>query len=365
MNGNRGQYTSAPLYNMKNRRSTQQMGQPGQQPQQSGAPKRFGVLSLVLCLVLPVLFLLALLIPNVILRSAFLILAVLSVCAMWLFKAFVKNARNTLTIVYAALSIVIGLALVMDMESPEAQRVSNINAQGSLFANTDSSVLSSALASLATPAPTEDASAAVISAAQQRLESFMQYWAMGNVPEMLKLCTPSWISQQKAPENELFQLTVSAKPQSYTVEQLQGSDSDSNRTITLKVMLLNLSGGDAVLNRLHVLMFKVNGVWYVDPQSLGGTPIDEAAELAAQNKPMVGSTVAPTATPAPSTGAGALMVYYNSDGGKYYHSVPNCSAVSEKYWPLDDFYWSDLNSQQFKNLIRCTKCNAPERPSLQ
>lgn len=365
MNGNRGQYTSAPLYNMKNKRpaqAAQQGGTPGEGAQ--SAPRRFGLLSLILCLVLPVLFLLALLIPNAVLRAVYLGLSLLSVSAMWLFKAFVKNARSTLSIIYIALAIVIGLSLFMDMQTPEAQRASAINEQGKLFTDTNSDARSSILSSIATPSPTDDPAVNTVSAAQQRLEAFMGYWALGNVPEMLKLCTPAWISQQQAPENELFQLTVSAKPQSFEVEKLQGSDSDSNRTITLKVMLQNLSGGDAILSRLHVLMFKVNGIWYVDPRSLGGTPIDEAAELAALNKPMVGSTIAPTATPAPNTGAGALLVYYNSDGGKYYHSVPNCAAVSEKYWPLDDFYWSDLNSQQFKNLVRCTTCNAPERPSL-
>ena len=69
-------------------------------------------------------------------------------------------------------------------------------------------------------------------------------------------------------------------------------------------------------------------------------------------------------SPAPQTGEGAVMLYYNAKGGKYYHAIPNCAAVDERYWPLDDFYWSDLNSQQFKNLVRCTKCNAPERPSV-
>ena len=42
--------------------------------------------------------------------------------------------------------------------------------------------------------------------------------------------------------------------------------------------------------------------------------------------------------------------------------MPNCPAVDERYWPLDKFYYSDLNTAKFKNLLRCTKCNAPERP---
>ncbi|MBE5787626.1 MAG: hypothetical protein E7324_08825, partial [Clostridiales bacterium] len=105
MNGNRGQYTSAPLNNMKNRQ--RQAARPqgdAHQPSQ----QRFGWLALVLSLVLPILFLLALLIPSSVLRWIFLAGVGAAVAAMWLMNAFVRNARSTLTLVYLALAVVIG-----------------------------------------------------------------------------------------------------------------------------------------------------------------------------------------------------------------------------------------------------------------
>lgn len=350
---------------MKNKRPyAQQNAQPGHMNSQPDAPRRFAALSIILTLVLPILFLLTLFLANQPLRIIFLALTLLSVAAMWLFRAFVRSARSTLTIVYIALAIVIGVALLLDQETVDRKTTSSaMQEQGSYF--NDTAALADLLERNITPAPTSAISSEIISEAQRKLELFMSYWIQGNVKQMLNLCTPSWIAQYQNPEQELFQLTSSSRPQDYIIESLSGSDGDSSRTITLKVMLQNISGQEAAMNRMHVLLFKVNNTWYVDPQSLGGTPIDEASELAAQNKTFVGSTIAPTATPAPSTGEGAVMLYYNSDGGQYYHAIPNCSAVNERYWPLAKFYYSDLNSQKFKNLIRCTKCDAPERPKLQ
>lgn len=364
MNGNRGQYTSAPLNNMKNKRAVQaaQMGHQAPTPPQ-GAP-RFGFLALILSLVLPVLFLLALLIPNQPLRWSFLIVTALAVIFMWILRAFVKNARGTLTVVYAALAVVIGLALFMDYQTPESRNTSSsIQDQGALFTNPDTSALNQLLSSNATPSPTSAVASNAISLAQQQLESFLALWAQGNIPEMLKLCTPNWIAQQQSPEAALYQLIRMSTPLSYVIESVSGSEGDTSRTITMKINIMPISGTGVETNRMHVLMFRINDAWYVDPQSLGGTPIDEAAELAQQNQPIQQSTIAPTATPAPSDG-NVMLLYYNSDGGKYYHSKANCSAVAERYWPLDEFYYSDLNSQQFKNLIRCSKCDAPQRPGV-
>ena len=371
MNGNRGQYTSAPLYNMKNKRPAPQQGNgDGQNPQQP-SPKRkgggrFKVLAAVLSLGLPVLFLLSLLIPSNVLKIVFLVLTALSVAAMWVLGAFVRNARSTLTIVYGALAVVIGLALFMNGPGPETQSASKTMAdQGALFgSNVDQSALNAMLQSTQAVQPTETPAAATVSAAQERLELFLQYWAENNIPSMLELCAPSWVSQQDAPQEKLWQLILNRRPLQYQIESVQGSEADSSRTITLKVLIAREGFSQAEMNRMQVLLFRVNDVWYVDPQSLGGTVIDEAAEQAkqAENDAYVGTTIAPTATPAPSD-ANAVILYYNKDGGKYYHAMANCPDVDQRYWPLDEFYYSDLNTTKFKNLLRCEKCNAPARPT--
>jgi hypothetical protein len=55
-------------------------------------------------------------------------------------------------------------------------------------------------------------------------------------------------------------------------------------------------------------------------------------------------------------------LYYNKDGGKYYHAKPDCPSVDKKYLPLDQFYYRDLNDSKFKALLPCPYCDAPDRP---
>lgn len=57
------------------------------------------------------------------------------------------------------------------------------------------------------------------------------------------------------------------------------------------------------------------------------------------------------------------LLYYNQDGGEYYHLDPNCTSIGAKYKPLKaTFYYRDVSSETFKNLKTCPHCNAPKRP---
>lgn len=65
----------------------------------------------------------------------------------------------------------------------------------------------------------------------------------------------------------------------------------------------------------------------------------------------------PTESPDPNR-----TLYYNPDGGSYYHAVDNCSSVAIKYQPLKgSFKYSQLNEPTFKNLKPCEKCVPPGR----
>lgn len=360
MNGNRGQYTSAPLYNMKNKQRKSAAAETGEQ-----RPRRFGALGLTVTLVLPVLFLVALVVPVNIIRWIFLGAVVVSVALMWILGAFVRNARSTLTIVYAALAVVIGLALFMNSQAPEVQRTSaNVQQQDALFSENNADALAALLNGNVTPAPTVNANSETISAAKKQMIQFLEYWSINSVPGMLSLCTPSWVAKYEEPETELFQLISGARPESYEFESISGSDGDTSRTATLKVMLNANNGTPATMNRLQVLLFRVNGTWYIDPQSLKGTPIDTAAEAAQQNRQIISSTIVPTATPDPQAEANRFYVYYNKEAnGSYYHAEHICDAVSQSYWPLTALDFSLINSQQFKKLQPCEVCNPPARPN--
>ena len=54
-----------------------------------------------------------------------------------------------------------------------------------------------------------------------------------------------------------------------------------------------------------------------------------------------------------------VTLYYNPDGGKYYHSSPRCLSVKEKYWPLTAFTYGELEDEGFVKLTRCKAC-APQ-----
>ncbi len=56
-------------------------------------------------------------------------------------------------------------------------------------------------------------------------------------------------------------------------------------------------------------------------------------------------------------------LYYNPDGGSFYHSVDNCLDVRAKFLPLSGFTYGQLEEGSFANLERCPACAPPMRES--
>ena len=50
-----------------------------------------------------------------------------------------------------------------------------------------------------------------------------------------------------------------------------------------------------------------------------------------------------------------LELYYNPNGGKYYHEAQYCSSVKDRYLPLTAFTYSQLDTE-FEKLKPCTRC---------
>ena len=372
MNSNRGQYNDSPLYNLKSgkpkkAKQPQAPQQPGAQaPQQSQNPgetaqplQRHGLLSVILSLGLPILFVLALVIPSDGLRWAFLGVTGASVLAMWALGAFVRSARNTLTVVYVALGVVIGLALFINQQAPEARPAAAARVTATAAPQQEGLMQSLATSDPAAPtaSPEDD-----LSQAERRWNEFFQAWKDRLVQEMQKYCSPAWINVTKSPDTALFMMISGSVPMEYTRESISGSDGNNTRILTVKVLFEE--NGETVLKRLNVILVKVNEVWYVNPDSLDGVVVDEEAErkASAQSYAVINTTKAPTPTEDPNKEV--VYVYYNPEGGKYYHAIRSCSAVSNQYWPLTKLPLEMLNSQEFKNLQRCTTCNPPERPTV-
>lgn len=367
MNSNRGQYNSVPLYNLKSKMQEEKKAE--QQAAAAAAVKRnrYALLSIIMSLVLPALFIVALLVPNNILRWTFLGLVLVSVLMMWGLRAFVKSARNTLTVIYGALALVIGLALFMNQQPPETRAAAGARLdQSALFTSTDAGSVNAMLDEMATEPPaTQPPEMLGTSDAEQQVFRFFSAWSQGSASEMVQYCTPLWVSKQAAPESTLFLLLMRSRPVDFVFENVSGSSGSATRVVTIKVSFTE--GEETSVQRMHVITEKINDVWYVDPDSLDGVPVDAEAEAAAaalaeeeQDYPQI--TIVPaTPTPSPAESSG-IVVYYNKDGGKYYHASRTCEAVRSEYWPLTEFSFDLINSQQFKNLKPCTKCNPPARP---
>ena len=58
------------------------------------------------------------------------------------------------------------------------------------------------------------------------------------------------------------------------------------------------------------------------------------------------------------------VLYYNPDGGSYYHAVAECKLSTDpKYLPFKgSFKYSEINNEPYKNLKPCAACGAPTRP---
>lgn len=365
MNYNRGQYNESPMYNLKDKRAERKKEEELEMELESApaAQQRHTVLSLLLSIGLPVLFLVCLTVQNTPLRWAFLGLTGVCVLVMWLLRAFVRSARNTLTVIYAALAAVIVLAIIIS-QAPES-RTASAQGQTSLYSNQDGTV-SAYVPETPTPAPeveTEEEGNASISEAQARLEAFFEVWESNSVTEMKEFCLPSWVNEQQSAETVLFQMLRRSKPvgKPEVEDTSGGADGANSRIITVKVAFDE--NGESIVKRMRVILRKINGVWYIDPNSLDGVKVDEAAEAAAQvSYQKIASTIAPTDVPNPN--ASGITLYYNLHGGKYYHTIPNCTAVDSSYWPLlGEFPYELINSKEYSKLLPCSKCGAPARPA--
>jgi len=60
----------------------------------------------------------------------------------------------------------------------------------------------------------------------------------------------------------------------------------------------------------------------------------------------------------------ATTLYYNPDGGKYYHAIEDCSTVKNQYLPLKAFTYAELDTDPFRTLEPCPGCSPVRRKSV-
>lgn len=57
-------------------------------------------------------------------------------------------------------------------------------------------------------------------------------------------------------------------------------------------------------------------------------------------------------------------LYYNPDGGSYYHSTATCGSVKKQYLPLTGFRYGELDTADFAKLDPCPSCTPVKRKSV-
>ena len=60
----------------------------------------------------------------------------------------------------------------------------------------------------------------------------------------------------------------------------------------------------------------------------------------------------------------SLELFYNPDGGSYYHSSATCGSVKAKYLPLTAFPYSELDSGAYAKLKPCPSCSPVRRKAI-
>lgn len=290
------------------------------------------------------------------LKIVFIVLSVATVAMLWIRPMTAQNKRLCYSIIALALCAVTVVSMVAKKGATDNPANpggtirnnpgSSAMAGGEMAGNPDGqAIVMTPVAATNTPEPVED------NLLYERLISFFSYWSNNRYEEMLTLCAPTWQVKQENAKNELFQLIANRKPKEVTRENITGTSEDSSRQVTVTALIDRNNGKEPVKYRLTILMVKENGEWYVDPRSLQTYEKEEA--------PTDSPTPGPTPTAAPNANT---VLYYNPDGGSYYHASPNCSLIAAKYLPLKgSFTYAQINDPAYAELRPCSVCGAPLR----
>ena len=361
MSEGRGKYSTTPLYGLRHSNGGGGFRVPPEKPdrsQRGNQRNTFVFLQVVMSALLPILFLVALILRYRELHWIFLALSAVSLLIMWGARAFVPQARTTMTLIYTALMIVsLGAALWFTrsmVSAPEDPGVPQGTDLAAIFGRdvTARDVQDFTNQQITKPTDSPAPTANSRSDAQAKLEMFMNSWMSLDYNAMLSCCVPSWVNAQENPQHAIFKIRGTSIPVTYDITDSAGTEADDSRTLTMVATIDKGTGRDPLDYRYEVLMLRVNDVWYVDPASLSS-----ATEVRPEATPAVVYTLMPTYTPDLNK-----RLYYNPDGGSYYHASDMCTKVAQKYLPLKGtFLYSQLNDPEFKDLKPCDKCNPPGR----
>ncbi len=310
--------------------------------------------------VLPILFILSMVFAWTAVKWVVLVGAVASIAAMWLRELVTPNARLVLSLLLASAAVVCLVSALAtnasDNQNPAQPNQPNQMQQGS----TSGSSLDVNLTATDTPNPAPTPTATPVDDSEEcyaQLHSFFTLWKNNAISQMVNLTSPSWRSSIKggtdAVTQKLFgEVLTNRTPVSWDFTAITGTSNDIARMVTVRAVInKNNTLGESVY-LWKVRMVKEDGVWYVDPATLQSNEQESTAT----------PTNALATQPVLNTSHPDLLIYYNPEGGTYYHIDPNCESVNPKYRPLSGVIkWSQIENSPYDKLEQCKRCGAPLR----
>lgn len=196
-----------------------------------------------------------------------------------------------------------------------------------------------------------------VSGAQAALVNYLTQWHNRDFEEMVKYTTSTWRNAQNMPAQQLYWNHNWWLLNSWALSTETTSPSADSATFAVITDLSKNNGAKtAAKMQYSALVFLENGIWLVDPDSLRNgievkeTPMPEMGQSAEQT-PEPDPTISPT-----------TKLWYNSNGGKYYHAEEKCTEINEKYYSsMKPFMFSELSESPYSKLIACPTCKAPSK----
>ena len=198
----------------------------------------------------------------------------------------------------------------------------------------------------------------VKSDAEIALENFMEKWRKGIIADMVAHTPPSWReAQADSAQQQLFWKFAQKPLQDWRqMSAPTGTDDSTARTISVEADISY--SGEVRTYAYDAIALCENGSWYIDPDSLSSGIL----QVPSTPTPDPNATPVPTPEPTPTPTPGpTTKLYYNKDGGKYYHADPECYSVAKEFLPLASFTYGNLNKSPYTKLQPCPKCGAPSR----
>ena len=351
----------AQMYRGNQTPPEQQQNQQQKKPKPNLSPETIALM--VVGGVLPVLFILGMALPGAAaLKWVFVVLTAAAIAYVWARNALKGNMKLTVSLIFGALAVIALVSALTggaprDQQNPGSgsnqHQNQNLGGDGPLGGGLLDDLH---LEDVTTPYPAATEVPAIEEGmARQQLESFFYMWQVNTMYDnLISLTAPSWQRSVAEPKTALFGILLNRTPIDYEITAMTGTDQDTSRTATVRATIDRHDNRDPEVYLYTVVMTKEDGYWYVDPRSLESQERESATTA--------GVNTTPTQYPL-NTAAAGMTLYYNPDGGSYYHIDPECKSAAKENLPFKgSFSWEQINDDAYKGLKNCTTCGAPLRP---